>query len=106
MLTKDLFIHHVYFWLSNSQNSEAHAALLTGLDALSKVPSIKQFHIGIPASTNRDVIETSYAFSWLAVFSSKEDQDAYQIDPVHLHFVNTCRHLWQKVIVYDSVGTE
>jgi hypothetical protein len=105
MLSQDLFIHHVYFWLSNPGSKDNHAALLTGLKALSKVPSIKQFHIGVPASTNRDVIETSYAFSWLAVFNTKEEQDAYQVDPVHLHFVDTCKQLWQKVIVYDSVGT-
>ena len=104
MLSQNLFIHHVYFWLANPQNSEEHAALAAGLHALSKVPSIQQFHIGVPASTNRDVIETSYAFSWLAIFPTKEAQDAYQIDPIHLQFVDTCKHLWEKVIVYDSVG--
>lgn len=104
MLTQDLFIHHVYFWLSNPGSKDAHSDLLSGLKALSKVPSIRQFHIGVPALTNRDVIETSYAFSWLAVFNTKEEQDAYQVDPIHLHFVDTCKQLWQKVIVYDSVG--
>jgi hypothetical protein len=104
MLSQDLFIHHVYFWLEQPQSKEDHAALLKGLQALSKVPSIQQFHIGLPASTNRDVIETSYAFSWLAVFNTKEEQDAYQVDPIHLHFVETCKHLWKKVVVYDSVG--
>ncbi len=106
MLTQDLFIHHVYFWLTNPTSKEDHSGLLAGLQALSKVPSIRQFHIGVPATTNRDVIEISYAFSWLAVFNTKEEQDAYQVDPVHLHFIDTCKHLWQKVIVYDSVGTD
>ena len=106
MLTQYLFIHHVYFWLTNPTSKEDHSGLLAGLQALSKVPSIRQFHIGVPATTNRDVIEISYAFSWLAVFNTKEEQDAYQVDPVHLHFVNTCKQLWQKVIVYDSVGTD
>lgn len=105
MLSQNLFIHHVYFWLVNPESKEDHTHLLAGLNALNKVTSIQQFHMGVPAATNRDVIETSYAFSWLAVFSSKEDQDAYQVDPIHLHFVATCKHLWQKVIVYDSVGT-
>ena len=45
MLTQDLFIHHVYFWLDNPESEEDHAALLAGLQALSKVPSIQQFHI-------------------------------------------------------------
>jgi len=104
MLTQDLFIHHVYFWLANPAGTADHAALLEGLEALSKAPSIQQFHIGVPASTNRDVIETTYQFSWLAVFANREAQDAYQVDPIHLHFVDTCKHLWQKVTVFDSIG--
>lgn len=103
MLSQDLFIHHVYFWLANPNSPEDHAALLEGLEALSKVPTIQQFHIGVPATTNREVIETSYQFSWLAIFPNKEAQDAYQVDPIHLHFVDTCKHLWKKVTVFDSV---
>jgi hypothetical protein len=104
MLTQNQFIHHVYFWLNDPGSHDNHAALLAGLQALSEVPSIKQFHIGIPANTNRDVIETSYALSWLVVFDTAAEQDAYQVDPIHLHFVESCKHLWKKVIVYDSVG--
>ena len=104
MLSQDLFIHHVYFWLENPDSKEDHAALLTGLQALSKVPSIQQCHIGVPASTNRDVIEVSYQFSWLAIFPTKEAQDVYQVDPIHLYFVDTCKHLWKKVTVFDSIG--
>ncbi len=104
MLSQDLFIHHVYFWLEHPHKTEEHTAMLEGLQALSKVPSIQQFHIGVPASTNRDVIDTSYQFSWLAIFPTKEAQDAYQVDPIHLHFVDTCKHLWKKVSVLDSVG--
>ncbi|GAC1439931.1 MAG: hypothetical protein NVSMB63_05770 [Sediminibacterium sp.] len=104
MLSQDLFIHHVYFWLEKPENKEDHAALLKGLQALSRVPSIAEYHIGVPATTDRDVIDTSYHFSWLAVFPSKAEQDAYQTDPIHLHFVATCKQLWRKVLVYDSTG--
>lgn len=104
MLSQDLFIHHVYFWLAFPEKQEDHAALLAGLKALSKVPSIQQFHIGIPASTNRDVIDTSYQFSWLAVFPDKAAQDAYQTDPIHLKFVADCKNLWKEVKVLDSIG--
>lgn len=104
MLTQNLFIHHVYFWLANPTSQEDHAALLKGLHELSKVPSIQQFHIGVPAGTNRDVIDTSYAFSWLAVFANQANQDAYQTDPIHLYFIDTCKHLWSKVVVYDSIN--
>jgi hypothetical protein len=50
------------------------------------------------------VIDTTYQFSWLAIFPTKEAQDAYQVDPIHLEFVDTCKHLWKKVSVLDSVG--
>lgn len=104
MLSQDLFVHHVYFWLEHPENKEEHLALLEGLKKLSAVPSIQQYHIGIPAATNRDVIDTGYAFSWLALFANKADQDAYQVDPIHLDFIDNCKRLWKKVIVYDSIG--
>ena len=98
-----LFVHHVYFWLKKPGSPEDTAALLAGLKKLSKVSTIKSFHIGKPADTNREVIDRSYALSWLALFDNKADQDSYQTDPIHLKFVEDCSHLWEKVIVYDSV---
>jgi hypothetical protein len=104
MLTQNLFVHHVYFWLEQADSATEKAALLEGLKKLSKVPTIKQFHIGTAATTNREVIDTTYALSWLAIFDNAADQDAYQVDPIHLEFVATCKHLWKKVVVYDSLG--
>jgi len=106
MLSQNQFIHHVYFWLENPTSTSDHGALLAGLNKLSAVSSILEFHIGVPASTNRGVIDASYHFSLLTIFASQADQDAYQIDPMHLAFVDTCKHLWEKVIVYDSIGAE
>ena len=56
-----------------------------------------------PAGTSRDVIDSSYAVSWLLFFDNAADQESYQKDPIHLKFVDECKHLWQKVIVYDSI---
>ena len=98
------FIHHVYFWLNNPQNEQDTDKLIKGLQKLSKAKSIKDFHIGVPANTNRDVIDRSYAVSWMLVFKNQEDQDKYQVDPVHLKFIEECKHLWSKVVVYDSVN--
>jgi stress responsive alpha/beta barrel protein len=99
----DIFIHHVYFWLKNTDSKEDRAKLVEGLTKLSKVKTIKQFYIGQPAPTNRDVIERSYAISWLVFFDNKADQDSYQVDPIHLKFVEDYSSLWSKVIVYDSI---
>jgi hypothetical protein len=98
-----MFIHHVYFWLRNESNEEDRAKLIEGLKKLSNVKTIKRFHIGLPAATNRDVIERSYSVSWLLFFDNPADQDSYQTDPIHLKFVEDCSMLWKKVVVYDSV---
>jgi hypothetical protein len=104
MSEKNLFVHHVYFWLKNPGSKEDYNKLLEGLQNISKGESyIKLCHIGKPADTNRDVIDRSYAVSWLLLFKNKEDQDKYQVDPVHLKFVEQYSHLWSKVTVYDSV---
>jgi Stress responsive A/B Barrel Domain len=101
---KTMFIHQVYFWLKNPQSSQDRDKLLEGLIKLKKVKSIKMVQIGVPAATSRDVIDGTYTFSWLTIFASPQDQDAYQVDPIHKKFVDDYAHLWSKVIVYDSVS--
>ncbi len=104
MTAKNMFIHHVYFWLKNPSSIDDRQKLIEGLEKLTKVKTIKMFHIGKPADTNRDVIDTSYSISWMLVFDDKAAEESYQVDPIHLNFVETCKHLWQKVVVYDSVN--
>jgi hypothetical protein len=98
-----MFIHHVYFWLKNADSEEDKVKLVEGLKKLSSASTIKQFYIGVPAATNRDVIDTTYSVSWLLFFDNAADQDSYQTDPIHLKFVEACSMLWKKVVVYDSV---
>ena len=100
---KGMFIHHVYFWLKNTGNKEDKVKLIEGLKKLSKVRTIKNFYIGTPAATRREVIDSSYDVSWLLFFDNAADQDSYQTDPVHLKFVEECSSVWQKVVVYDSI---
>jgi hypothetical protein len=98
------FIHHVFFWLHNPNSETDKKNLIEGLQKLSKVNTIKSFHIGMPAATRRDVIDSSYSVSWLLFFDNAADQDSYQTDPIHLNFVKECKHLWQKVTVYDTIS--
>jgi hypothetical protein len=100
----NMFVHHVYFWLKNAGSKEDKARLLKGLQTLSTIEAIKMAHIGVPADTNREVIDTSYQLSLLLIFENRKDQDTYQNHPTHLQFVKDCSELWTKVIVYDSVN--
>ncbi len=100
---KKMFIHHVYFWLKNSESKADKAKLIEGLRKLSKVKTIQQFSIGVPADTRREVIDSSYSISWFTLFKNGKEQASYQVDPIHLKFVEEYSHLWQKVIVYDTI---
>jgi hypothetical protein len=100
---KNIFVHHVYFWLNNPDSKADLEKLKEGLTKLSKVQTIRQFHIGKPADTSRDVIDGSYSISWFTLFDNAADQESYQKDPIHLKFVADYSALWKKVVVYDSV---
>lgn len=101
---KNGFIHHVYFWLNKPDSTQDRARLIEGLQKLASIKIIKEYHIGLPADTNREVIDRSYAVSWMLLFKDKADQDSYQADPIHLKFVEDYSNLWSRVVVYDSVS--
>ena len=101
---QNVFVHHVFFWLKEPANELSQQQLAEGLQKLSAVATIQSFHIGKPAATNRNVIDTTYSISWLLTFNTAADQDSYQVDPIHLNFVKECAHLWDKVVVYDTVA--
>ena len=101
---QNAFIHHVFFWLKEPANEVSKQQLIEGLQKLAVVSTIKSFHIGKPAATNRAVIDSTYSVSWLLTFDTAADQDSYQVDPIHLNFVKECSHLWEKVVVYDTIA--
>jgi hypothetical protein len=97
-------VHHVFFWLKEPKNESHKNQLVKALNELLKVETIKLSHIGFPAGTeSRDVVDHSYSVSFLTLFGDQAGQDAYQVHPLHVKFVEENSHLWQKVIVYDSV---
>jgi len=106
METKDKkqLVHHVFFWLKNPDSKEDLAKLLEGLQTLRKIETIRQMHIGVPASTEkRPVVDSSYHASELMFFDDLAGQKVYQDHAIHQKFIADCSHLWEKVIVYDSL---
>lgn len=97
-------VHHVFFWLKNPDNESDRQQLLKALNELLKVETIKMSHIGFPAGTeSRDVVDHSYFVSFMLFFDDQAGQDTYQVHPIHLKFVEENAHLWEKVVVYDSL---
>jgi hypothetical protein len=101
---KKKLAHHVFFWLKNPSSKEDLNKLIEGLRTLAKIETIRELHIGVPASTEvRPVVDNSYSASELMFFDDLEGQKTYQDHPIHQKFIADCSHLWDKVIVYDSI---
>ncbi len=96
------FLHHVFFWLKNPDSAADRAALRAGLETLKNAPTVRGLHVGRPADRSREVIDSSYSLSLFMVFDDSAGEQAYQIDPIHLAFVESCKHLWARVVVYDT----
>ena len=97
-------MHHVFFWLKEPNNQEHRKQFEKAMDALLKVETIKLSHVGIPAATEeRGVVDNTYTYSYMVMFNTLEDQFVYQKHPIHLKFIEENSHLWNKVVVYDSV---
>lgn len=98
------FVHTVFFWLKNPDSKEDKAKFETSLTKFLKSSAhIKTMHLGVPASTNRPIIDTSYSYCLNLSFTSKEEHDKYQEEEVHKVFIRESEALWKKVLIYDSV---
>ena len=97
------FAHIVFFWLKNANDADDRVAFEASLTKFINNSSfIQTKHVGTPAATDREVIDSSYTYCLSLTFSNKSDQDQYQEEPAHNLFIEECADLWEKVIVYDS----
>ncbi len=98
-------VHHVFFWLKNPDSKEDLNKLVAGLRTLAKIESVRGIHIGVPASTEkRPVVDATYSASEILFFDDVAGQNVYQEHPIHKEFVDKCSHLWERVVVYDTVA--
>lgn len=98
-----MFVHVVNFWLKPGLSDAERAQFVAGVKKLGEIESLKIFNVGPPANTDRPVIDRSYDFCELTVFDDEAGHDIYQEHPIHLKFIEDCKHLWDKVLIYDSV---
>lgn len=98
-----MFVHTVYFWLRPDLTTEQQAQFQAGVQSLLAIESVQQGYWGAPASTDRPIIERGYSAGLIVIFADQEAHDAYQVDPIHDRFREQCSHLWEKVVIYDTV---
>ena len=97
-----MFSHIVIFW-TDPANPKAAEELLAGANQyLKDIPGVLHYHAGRMASSHRPVVDQSYQVALNLVFPDKKTQDAYQVHPRHIEFVEKVfKPLCQKVVVYD-----
>lgn len=96
-------IHSVYFWLKPDATEEERNTLLAEMDKLREIETVQRVFIGPPSATEeRGIVDNTYSYAFIVWFEDVEAQNAYQIDPIHLAFVEKNKHLWTKVVVFDN----
>jgi Stress responsive A/B Barrel Domain len=98
-----MLFHNVYFWLKPELTPAQRAEFRRGVETLKGIKSVEKVSIGVPAgTTKRPVIDHSYDVALIVECRDVAAEAAYQIDPIHLTFVESCKHLWTRVQIYDS----
>jgi hypothetical protein len=98
-----MFIHAVYFSLRDDLTPAERDRFAAGLRSLRGIEGVRHAYIGVPASTDRPVIDRSYSNSLVLVFRDQAAHDAYQVHPEHDRFREECGGFWTKVRIFDSV---
>jgi hypothetical protein len=97
-----MFVHAVYFWLREDLTAAEREAFAEGVRSLRTIDTVQHGYIGVPATTDRPVIERTYSQALILVFADKRAHDAYQTHPVHDRFRDTFSTFCRKLLIYDT----
>jgi hypothetical protein len=94
--------HIVVFW-TDPAIPDAADALIAGAERyLRGIPGVEQFHVGRMVPSHRAVVDQSYQVALNVVFADKKAEEAYQVHPLHLEFVERVfKRVCRRVVVYD-----
>lgn len=98
-----MLVHSVFFWLKETGPAAHIEAFRAGVETLRAIPSVRAMYVGVPASTDRPVIDRSYTVALTVVFDDLAGHDIYQEHPVHLDFVEHYKAYWERVLIYDAI---
>jgi hypothetical protein len=97
-----MFSHVVIFW-TKPEIPNATAELLVGAEKyLRPIPGVLSFHVGKMATSPRPVVDQSYQVALNLIFDTKQQQDEYQVHPLHLEFVEKVfKPCCARAVIYD-----
>jgi hypothetical protein len=98
-----MLVHTVYFWLKPELTAEQLADFRRGVESLAAIKAVEKLYVGVPAKTvKRPIIDTSYSVALTVVCQDVAGHDAYQVDPLHLAFIERFKTFWARVQIYDA----
>jgi hypothetical protein len=97
-------VHNVYFWLKKGLSEADRALFVAELNRLPRIAYLELGCVGAPAPVEvRPVSDASFDYALSVHFKSLADLEFYQKRCAeHARFIATCKHLWERVLVYDS----
>lgn len=100
---RGMLVHSVFFWLRPELTEAQRAEFRAGVESLAGIAAIEKIYVGTPAATEkRPVIDDSYSLALTVICRDVAAHDAYQVDPIHLAFVNRFKTFWSRVQIYDA----
>jgi len=97
-----MFSHIVVFWTDPAQPNAADELIAAANQYLKDIPGVLQFHVGKMSPSPRAVVDQTYQVALNMVFSSKAAEQAYQVHPQHIEFVEKVfKRVGKKVVIYD-----
>jgi hypothetical protein len=98
-----MLVHTVYFWLKPELTAAQRADFRRGVESLGGIKAVDKLYVGAPARTpKRPIIDDSYSVALTVVCRDIAAHDLYQVDPIHLAFVEQFKTFWTRVQIYDA----
>ncbi len=98
-----MLVHSVYFWLKEGLSEEDKKNFYAGVESLKDISCVEACFVGTPAATEaRPIIDHSYDVALTVVLQDVAAHDQYQVDPIHLKFVETFKCMFAKLVIYDA----
>ena len=97
-----MFSHIVIFWTKPADAKAADELVAGANKYLKDIPGVLHFHVGKMSPSPRPVVDQSYQVGLNLIFPSKAAEQAYQVHPQHIEFVEKVfKRVGKKVLIYD-----
>lgn len=95
------FIHSVYIWFKADVTQEQRAKMYADTEKLREIEGVRALYTGVPAATDRPIVERSYDYAIIVHFEDLAGHDSYQKHPSHLKLLEDHASLWERVMITD-----